>query len=112
MAAVLTATGSGTEPQWERSLCTHNGVGGCWLLREESRGRRNSIPPTQAPTARHMLAYLPRPPTDTSRYGTFPQKVGLQSTRSLQVPAVLRVVQSVPGTSGSVLGAQRMKRVV
>uniref|UniRef100_A0A8B9TR15 G protein-activated inward rectifier potassium channel 3 n=1 Tax=Anas platyrhynchos TaxID=8839 RepID=A0A8B9TR15_ANAPL len=38
-----------------------------------------------------MLAYLPRPPTDTSRYGTFPQKVGLQSTRSLQVPAVLRV---------------------
>ncbi|KAM9175266.1 G protein-activated inward rectifier potassium channel 4-like [Mergus octosetaceus] len=74
MAAVLTAAGSGTEPQWERGLCTHNGVGGCWLLREESRGRRNSIPPTQAPTARHMLAYLPRPPTDTSRYGTFPQK--------------------------------------
>ncbi|NXT01289.1 KCNJ5 protein, partial [Jacana jacana] len=24
-----------------------------------------------------MLAYLPRPPTDTSRYGTFPQKVWL-----------------------------------
>lgn len=78
MAAVLTAASSSTEPQWERSLCTRNGVGGSWLLREESRGRRNSIPPAQAPTARHMLAYLPRPPTDSSRYGTFPQKVGLR----------------------------------
>lgn len=73
MAAVLPASSS-TEPQ--HGLCTHNSVGSTWLPREEPRGRRNSIPPAQAPTARHMLAYLPRPPTDTSRYGTFPQKVG------------------------------------
>ncbi|XP_031455496.1 G protein-activated inward rectifier potassium channel 4-like [Phasianus colchicus] len=71
MAAVLPA-GSSTEPQ--HSLCTHNSLGSTWLPREEPWGRRNSIPPAQAPTARHMLAYLPRPPTDTSRYGTFPQK--------------------------------------
>ncbi|XP_063211634.1 G protein-activated inward rectifier potassium channel 3-like isoform X2 [Chroicocephalus ridibundus] len=43
-------------------------------LPEEPRGRSNSVPPAQTPTAKHMLAYLPRPPTDTSRYGTFPQK--------------------------------------
>lgn len=73
MAAVLPASSS-MEPQ--HSLCTHNSVGSTWLPREEPWGRRNSIPPAQAPTARHMLAYLPRPPTDTSRYGTFPQKVG------------------------------------
>ncbi|XP_054659402.1 G protein-activated inward rectifier potassium channel 4-like [Grus americana] len=52
--------------------CAHNGGGR--LAPEEPRGRSNSIPPAQTPTAKHMLAYLPRPPTDTSRYGTFPQK--------------------------------------
>ncbi|XP_075630749.1 G protein-activated inward rectifier potassium channel 4-like [Balearica regulorum gibbericeps] len=52
--------------------CAHNGGGR--LVPEEPRGRSNSIPPAQTPTAKHMLAYLPRPPTDTSRYGTFPQK--------------------------------------
>ncbi|XP_074705046.1 G protein-activated inward rectifier potassium channel 4-like [Strix aluco] len=54
--------------------CDRNSVGGDWLAPEEPRGRSNSIPPAQTPTAKHMLAYLPRPPTDTSRYGTFPQK--------------------------------------
>lgn len=56
--------------------CTRSGDGGR-LAPEEPRGRSNSIPPAQTPTAKHLLAYLPRPPTDTSRYGTFPQKVWL-----------------------------------
>ncbi|NXK07977.1 KCNJ5 protein, partial [Herpetotheres cachinnans] len=34
-----------------------------------------------------MLAYLPRPPTDTSRYGTFPQKVWL-------APGLLGILQT------------------
>lgn len=55
----------------------NSGGAGGWLAPEEPRGRSNSIPPAQTPTAKHMLAYLPRPPTDTSRYGTFPQKVWL-----------------------------------
>ncbi|NWS63951.1 KCNJ5 protein, partial [Chunga burmeisteri] len=43
-----------------------------------------------------MLAYLPRPPTDTSRYGTFPQKVWL-----------------VPGLSGILrTGCRRVVAVV
>ncbi|XP_015277817.1 PREDICTED: G protein-activated inward rectifier potassium channel 4-like [Gekko japonicus] len=54
--------------------CAHNNAGDWWLTCEDSRSRRNSIPPAKTPTAKHMLAYLPRPPTDTSRYGTFPQK--------------------------------------
>ncbi|KAM9217136.1 ATP-sensitive inward rectifier potassium channel 12-like [Leptosomus discolor] len=54
--------------------CAGGGGGGSWLVPEEPRGRSNSIPPAQTPTAKHMLAYLPRPPTDTSWYGTFPQK--------------------------------------
>ncbi|XP_039578075.1 G protein-activated inward rectifier potassium channel 4-like isoform X2 [Passer montanus] len=52
----------------------NSGGAGGWLPPEEPRGRSNSIPPAQTPTAKHMLAYLPRPPSDTSRYGTFPQK--------------------------------------
>ncbi|PKU35972.1 g protein-activated inward rectifier potassium channel 4-like [Limosa lapponica baueri] len=44
------------------------------VVPEEPRGRSNSVPPAQTPTAKHMLPYLPRPPTHTSRYGTFPQK--------------------------------------
>ncbi|XP_053819190.1 G protein-activated inward rectifier potassium channel 4-like [Vidua chalybeata] len=55
----------------------NSGGAGGWLAPEEPRGRSNSIPPAQTPTAKHMLAYLPRPPTDTSRYGTFPQKPDL-----------------------------------
>ncbi|XP_052639742.1 G protein-activated inward rectifier potassium channel 4-like isoform X1 [Harpia harpyja] len=54
--------------------CARNSGDGGWLVPEEPRGRSNSIPPAQTPTAKHMLAYLPRPPTDTSWYGTFPQK--------------------------------------
>lgn len=61
--------------------CAHNSVvgggGSDWLVPTEPRGRSNSIPPAQTPTAKHMLAYLPRPPTDTSQYGTFPQEVWL-----------------------------------
>ncbi|KAM6234821.1 G protein-activated inward rectifier potassium channel 4-like [Spheniscus humboldti] len=53
-------------------LCAHNS--GSRLVREEPRGCSNSIPPAQTPTAKHVLAYLPQPPTDISRYGTFPQK--------------------------------------
>ncbi|XP_062450379.1 G protein-activated inward rectifier potassium channel 4-like [Rhea pennata] len=71
---VLPVTGSSMELQQGNSLCVHNNIGSCWLKHEETRGRRNSIPPVQTPTAKHMLAYLPRPPTDTSRYGTFPWK--------------------------------------
>ncbi|XP_051494670.1 G protein-activated inward rectifier potassium channel 4-like [Apus apus] len=60
--------------------CAHNSVGGGWLVPEEPRGRSNSIPPAQTPTAKHMLAYLPRPPSSTSRYGTFPQKPEVLAT--------------------------------
>ncbi|XP_075765893.1 G protein-activated inward rectifier potassium channel 4-like [Pelodiscus sinensis] len=71
---VLPVASSSMELQQDNGLCVRNHVGSCWLKREEPRSRRNSIPPVQTPTAKHMLAYLPRPPTDTSRYGTFPQK--------------------------------------
>ncbi|XP_015739348.1 G protein-activated inward rectifier potassium channel 4-like [Coturnix japonica] len=87
MAAVLPA-GSSMDPQ--RILCTHNSTGSSWLLREEPRGRRNSIPPVHAPTARHMLAYLPRPPSDTSRYGTFPQKPEVPAAHTLLIDAAER----------------------
>ncbi|XP_059685528.1 G protein-activated inward rectifier potassium channel 4-like [Gavia stellata] len=60
--------------------CAHNSIGSGWLAPEEPRGRSNSIPPAQTPTAKHMLAYLPRPPTDSSRYSTFPQKPELLAT--------------------------------
>ncbi|KYO42656.1 G protein-activated inward rectifier potassium channel 4-like [Alligator mississippiensis] len=71
---VLPVTSSNMELRQDDGLCVHNDVGSCRLTYEESRSRRKSIPPAQMPTAKHMLAYLPRPPTDTSRYGTFPQK--------------------------------------
>ncbi|XP_030361084.1 G protein-activated inward rectifier potassium channel 4-like [Strigops habroptila] len=54
--------------------CANNSISSSRPALEEPRGRSNSIPLAQTPTAKHMLAYLPRPPTDTSRYGTFPQK--------------------------------------
>nr|XP_025963247.1 G protein-activated inward rectifier potassium channel 4-like [Dromaius novaehollandiae] len=56
------------------SLRLRDGVGGCRPPSEEPRGRRNSIPPVQTPTAKHLLAYLPRPPTDASGHGTFPRE--------------------------------------
>ncbi|XP_074833209.1 G protein-activated inward rectifier potassium channel 4-like [Carettochelys insculpta] len=71
---VLPVASSSMELQQDNGLCVHNNIGGCRLKYEEPRSRRNSIPPVQTPTAKHMLAYLPRPPTDSSRYGTFPQK--------------------------------------
>ncbi|XP_069598701.1 G protein-activated inward rectifier potassium channel 4-like isoform X1 [Ranitomeya imitator] len=54
--------------------CLRNHINESRLKVDDPRVRRNSIPPAQAPTAKHMLAYLPRPPTDNNRYGTFPQK--------------------------------------
>ncbi|XP_078540098.1 G protein-activated inward rectifier potassium channel 4-like [Lissotriton helveticus] len=72
MAMALTS--SSHELQQDNGMCFHNHVTDYRVKLEEARGRRNSIPPVQTPNAKHMLAYLPRPPTDTSRYGTFPQK--------------------------------------
>ncbi|XP_030320697.1 G protein-activated inward rectifier potassium channel 4 [Calypte anna] len=54
--------------------CAHSSLGGGWTGSEEPRGRSNSIPPAQTPTAKHMLAYLPRPPSGSGRYGTFSQQ--------------------------------------
>ncbi|CAM5172023.1 unnamed protein product [Eretmochelys imbricata] len=71
---VLPIASSSMELQQDNGLCVRNSIGGCWLKYEEPRSWRDSIPPVQTPTAKHMLAYLPRPPTDTSRYGAFPQK--------------------------------------
>ncbi|XP_065711601.1 G protein-activated inward rectifier potassium channel 4-like [Patagioenas fasciata] len=62
--------------------CAHNSLSR--PAPEEPRSRSNSVPPAHAPTAKHMLAYLPRPPTDTSGYGTFRQKPELPAA-----PAVL-----------------------
>ncbi|XP_077162646.1 uncharacterized protein LOC143821971 isoform X2 [Paroedura picta] len=62
------------DSQPDDGTCVQNNAGDWWLTGEDSRSRRNSIPPAKTPMAKHMLAYLPRPPTDTSRYGTFPQK--------------------------------------
>ncbi|XP_069470336.1 G protein-activated inward rectifier potassium channel 4-like isoform X2 [Ambystoma mexicanum] len=72
MALALTC--SSHELQQDNGTCVQNHVNDRRMKLEEAWGRRNSIPPAQTPTAKHMLAYLPRPPTDTSRYGTFPQK--------------------------------------
>ncbi|XP_020650119.3 G protein-activated inward rectifier potassium channel 4 [Pogona vitticeps] len=71
---VLPVTSSNMELQPERGLCTRTAHAKWRPKWEESRSRRNSIPPAKTPTAKHMLAYLPRPPTETSSYGTFPQK--------------------------------------
>uniref|UniRef100_A0A8C5PQU7 G protein-activated inward rectifier potassium channel 3 n=1 Tax=Leptobrachium leishanense TaxID=445787 RepID=A0A8C5PQU7_9ANUR len=71
----VAAPSSSLDLQKDNGSCVRNHVGDCRLkVVEDTRVRRNSVPPTQTPTAKHMLAYLPRPPTDTSRYGTFPQK--------------------------------------
>ncbi|CAI5795366.1 G protein-activated inward rectifier potassium channel 4-like [Podarcis lilfordi] len=71
---VLPLASSSMELQPDNGLCVRNNTGDWRLKSEESRSRRNSIPPAKAPIAKHMLAYLPRPPTETSQYGTFPQK--------------------------------------
>ncbi|KAM4619758.1 LOW QUALITY PROTEIN: G protein-activated inward rectifier potassium channel 3-like [Polymixia lowei] len=42
--------------------------------------RRNSIPPTQTLTAKHLLAYLPRPPPDSVRYAPYTNKAAAKST--------------------------------
>ncbi|XP_033495258.2 G protein-activated inward rectifier potassium channel 3-like [Epinephelus lanceolatus] len=42
--------------------------------------RRNSIPPTQARTAKHLLAYLPRPQSESVRYTPYTYKVTAKST--------------------------------
>ncbi|XP_068096889.1 G protein-activated inward rectifier potassium channel 4-like [Hyperolius riggenbachi] len=65
---------SSMDLQQDNGPCMRNYVNDNRLKVEETRIRRNSIPPVQTPTGKHMLAYLPRAPTDTSRYGTFPQK--------------------------------------
>ncbi|XP_005987337.1 G protein-activated inward rectifier potassium channel 4-like [Latimeria chalumnae] len=69
-----TITSSATELQKNNGVYVRNHTNVCSVKCEEHRSRRNSIPPAQAPTAKHMLAYLPRPPMDTCNYGTFPQK--------------------------------------
>ncbi|XP_060643631.1 G protein-activated inward rectifier potassium channel 4-like [Anolis sagrei] len=71
---VLPAASSNMELQPDKGLYVRNNTGDWRLSYEEFRNRRNSIPPTKTPTAKHMLAYLPRPPTETSSYGTFTQK--------------------------------------
>nr|XP_030146622.3 G protein-activated inward rectifier potassium channel 4-like isoform X1 [Taeniopygia guttata] len=74
--SVFPTAGRGAPPGAEPTMVlpyAHSSAGG-WPAPEEPRGRSNSIPPAQTPTAKHMLAYLPRPPADTSRYGTFPQE--------------------------------------
>ncbi|XP_048368745.1 G protein-activated inward rectifier potassium channel 4-like [Sphaerodactylus townsendi] len=67
-------SGNMEDSQLDSKACPRNNVGDWRLMNDDSRSRRNSIPPAKTPTAKHMLAYLPRHPTDTSRYGTFPQK--------------------------------------
>ncbi|XP_023148640.2 G protein-activated inward rectifier potassium channel 3-like [Amphiprion ocellaris] len=42
--------------------------------------RRNSIPPTQTLTAKHLLAYLPRPQSGSLRYSPYTCKVAAKST--------------------------------
>ncbi|XP_070700193.1 G protein-activated inward rectifier potassium channel 3-like [Pempheris klunzingeri] len=42
--------------------------------------RRNSIPPTQTLTAKHLLAYLPRPQPESIRYTPYTYKVTAKST--------------------------------
>eukprot|EP00063_Salmo_salar_P017984 XP_013992819.1 PREDICTED: G protein-activated inward rectifier potassium channel 4-like isoform X2 [Salmo salar] len=37
--------------------------------------RRNSIPPAKALTGKHLLAYLPRPPPESTRFTPYPKKV-------------------------------------
>ncbi|KAF7641609.1 hypothetical protein LDENG_00276320, partial [Lucifuga dentata] len=48
------------------------------LSRLRIQPRRNSIPPTQTLTAKHLLAYLPRPQPDSLRYS--PYKAAAKNT--------------------------------
>ncbi|RXM91268.1 G protein-activated inward rectifier potassium channel 4 [Acipenser ruthenus] len=69
-----------------------SGNGACgrkhgWPNPLKCESRRNSIPPAQTPSARHMLAYLPRPSTDSSRYETFTPKQPENTTIPSEVPA-------------------------
>ncbi|KAM9299612.1 G protein-activated inward rectifier potassium channel 4-like [Gastrophryne carolinensis] len=70
----LAVNSNSMDLQQDNGPCLRNHVNDNRLKVEDPKIRRNSIPPVQTPTAKHMLAYLPRAPTDTSKYGTFPQK--------------------------------------
>lgn len=44
--------------------------------------RRNSIPPAKALTGKHLLAYLPRPPPESTRFTPYPKKVPIAESIS------------------------------
>ncbi|XP_067085097.1 G protein-activated inward rectifier potassium channel 3-like [Osmerus mordax] len=58
--------------------------------------RRNSIPPAQTLTAKHLLAYLPRPPPDSTRYTPYPKKV---QTKNALLMHNSRRASIIPNTS-------------
>lgn len=73
---VLPNCRSNIELQLDDNLYVYKSSGDEPLKYDESRDRRNSIPPAKLPTAKYMLAYLPRPPTETSSHGASSPKVG------------------------------------
>lgn len=73
---VLPNCRSNIELQLENNTYIYDDVGDESLKYDESRARRNTIPPAKVPTAKYMLAYLPRPPTETDGYGISSPKVG------------------------------------
>ncbi|XP_034281131.1 G protein-activated inward rectifier potassium channel 4-like [Pantherophis guttatus] len=66
---VLPNCRSNIELQLENNPYIYGDIGEEPLKYDKSMVRRNSIPPAKIPTAKYMLAYLPRPPTETDSHG-------------------------------------------
>ncbi|KAI4877923.1 hypothetical protein NFI96_017416 [Prochilodus magdalenae] len=70
--------------------------------------RRNSIPPAQFLTAKHLLAYLPRPAPESTRYSPYP-KAGTKSavTSAILYSQKASVPQSKSFESGALMPVSR-----
>ncbi|XP_063797835.1 G protein-activated inward rectifier potassium channel 4-like [Pseudophryne corroboree] len=101
----LVVPSSSMDLQQDNGPCVLNHVNENRLKVEEQRIRRNSIPPVQTPTAKHMLAYLPRAPTDTSRYGTFPQKPETMVVSVTSCDDYHQKLQFPPPKKGSIISS-------
>ncbi|KAM5142259.1 G protein-activated inward rectifier potassium channel 4-like [Mantella aurantiaca] len=96
---------SSMDLQQDNGSCVRNHVNDNRLKVDDPRIRRNSIPPVQTPTAKHMLAYLPRPPTDTNRYGTFPQKPETMVVSATSCADYQNKLELPPPKKGSIISS-------
>ncbi|XP_039206441.1 G protein-activated inward rectifier potassium channel 4-like [Crotalus tigris] len=84
---VLPNCRSNIELQLDDNLYVYKNSGEEPLKYDESRVRRNSIPPAKIPTAKYILASLPRPPTETDSHGASSPKPEMTPLDMSQQPA-------------------------